>query len=100
MRLDISSGLLLERLRSEACPCAPWRCLQQVDWRRASALVVGSEAVGLSAAVRAAVETGAMQSVGIPTAPGASAVESLNAAVAGSVILCEALRQRSSPHGG
>lgn len=57
------------------------------DWRRPSALVVGGEAHGPSdEALRQATAR-----VSIPLAAG---VESLNAAVAGSVILFEAKRQR------
>jgi TrmH family RNA methyltransferase len=59
------------------------------DWTRPSALIVGSEAEGPSAAARAT----ATAVVFIPM-PGGS--ESLNAAVAGSVILFEAVRQRSA----
>ena len=68
-----------------------------VDWCAPSALVVGSEAHGLSSAVRA---DEAVQLVNIPMAAVASeTVESLNAAVAGSVVLFEAQRQRlQSPH--
>lgn len=58
------------------------------DWRQPSALVVGNEAGGLSQEARAR----ATKPIAIPMRGGA---ESLNAAVAGSVILFEALRQRS-----
>lgn len=58
-----------------------------VDWRKASALIVGNEANGLSAAALQHANT----SLSIPMI-GRS--ESLNAAVAGSVILFEASRQR------
>lgn len=58
------------------------------DWRQPSALIIGSEASGLSEDARAR----ATKRIGIPMRGGA---ESLNAAVAGSVILFEALRQRS-----
>ena len=58
----------------------------QVDWRGPSALVVGGEASGASDAAR---------TTAVPIAiPMQSAVESLNAAVAGSIILFEAARQR------
>lgn len=57
------------------------------DWRSRSALVIGSEATGPSDAAVAAAAT----QVAIPIEP---ALESLNAAVAGSVILFEAKRQR------
>lgn len=58
------------------------------DWRQPSALVLGNEAHGLSDAARAYTT----RLIGIPMTGGA---ESLNIAVAGSVILFEALRQRS-----
>jgi len=58
------------------------------DWRQPAALIVGNEAHGLSDGARAC----ARDVVGIPMRGRA---ESLNAAVAGSVILFEALRQRT-----
>ena len=58
------------------------------DWRQPSALIVGNEAHGLSEEARAR----ATRLIGIPMKGRA---ESLNAAMAGSVILFEALRQRS-----
>ena len=71
-----------------------------VDWCAASALVVGSEAHGLSAAVRAdprveicRIPLGAGLA-GDDAHEGRAGLESLNAAVAGSVILFEAQRQR------
>jgi RNA methyltransferase, TrmH family len=57
------------------------------DWRQPSALIIGNEANGVSAA---GLEVATKQ-IAIPMAPG---VESLNAAVAGSVILFEMQRQR------
>jgi TrmH family RNA methyltransferase len=57
------------------------------DWRQPAALLIGNEAHGLSDAARAL----AGKSIGIPMRGQA---ESLNAAVAGSVILFEAQRQR------
>lgn len=58
------------------------------DWRQPSALIVGNEAHGLSEEARSL----ARNLVGVPMRGRA---ESLNAAVAGSVILFEALRQRT-----
>jgi len=58
----------------------------EIDWLAPSALVVGNEAHGVSEPVRA-IATG---TVSIPLIRG----ESLNAAVAGSIILFEAVRQR------
>ena len=62
----------------------------EVDWTKPSAIIIGGEAEGPSAEGRAL----AQDSVYIPM-PGGS--ESLNAAVAGSVILFEAVRQLLSP---
>src|SRR4029434_4953045 len=58
------------------------------DWRQPSALIIGNEAHGLSEDARVL----ARRLIGIPMHGRA---ESLNAAVAGSVILFEALRQRT-----
>ena len=60
-----------------------------VDWRRPCALVIGGEAAGAGVAARAAATAIAI--------PMQSAVESLNAAMAGSIILFEAARQRRQP---
>jgi TrmH family RNA methyltransferase len=57
-----------------------------VDWRRPAALIVGGEAAGVSAAARQRA-----QPIAIPMQ---GHVESLNAAMAGSIILFEAARQR------
>lgn len=61
----------------------------QVDWRIPSILVVGAESTGASAETRA-------MGVAI-TIPMAGKTESLNAGVAGSIILFEAARQRRNP---
>ena len=77
--------------------CHPWlavggarKTYTEVDWSRPSALIVGSEARG--AGDRAA--SLAQGRISIPIAP---VVDSLNAAVAASVILFEAVRQRGLP---
>jgi TrmH family RNA methyltransferase len=62
-----------------------------VDWRRPAALVLGSEAHGLSPEV---CEDGRVETFRIPLMGG---VESLNVAVAGSVVLFEVRRQRGVP---
>lgn len=62
-------------------------CYTEVDWSVPSALVVGSEAEGPSQEAFQA----AHDKVAIPLSGG---VESLNAAMAGSIILFEAKRQR------
>ena len=58
------------------------------DWRQPAALIIGNEAHGLSDDAR----TQAHKLIGIPMRGRA---ESLNAAMAGSIILFEALRQRT-----
>jgi TrmH family RNA methyltransferase len=58
------------------------------DWRQPSALIIGNEANGISEAALAL----ATKQIAIPMVGRA---ESLNAAVAGSVVLFEALRQRA-----
>jgi 23S rRNA (guanosine2251-2'-O)-methyltransferase len=60
-----------------------------VDWTGPAALVVGSEGAGLGRLVRETCDL----LVTIPMAP--DAVQSLNASVAGSIVLYEAFRQRS-----
>ncbi|MGI5835200.1 MAG: TrmH family RNA methyltransferase [Chloroflexota bacterium] len=62
------------------------------NWRRPSALIIGGEAYGPSNEAR----QGASARISIPLDGG---VESLNAAVAGSVILFEAKRQRDKQGG-
>ncbi|MGD2177645.1 MAG: RNA methyltransferase [Anaerolineae bacterium] len=61
----------------------------EVDWTRPAALVLGSEAHGVG-------ETAHSLAQGRVTISIQPAVESLNAAVAGAVILFEAVRQRGS----
>jgi len=62
------------------------RAYDAVDWRKATAIVVGGEASGASDAAH-----GLAQAIAIPMH---GQVESLNAAMAGVVILFEAARQR------
>ncbi|NPV56402.1 MAG: RNA methyltransferase [Anaerolineae bacterium] len=59
----------------------------QVDYRQPLMLAIGSEAGGISTEIRA-------MSVGTITIPITDGIESLNAAIAGSIILFEARRQR------
>ncbi|MGB9736875.1 TrmH family RNA methyltransferase [Chloroflexus sp.] len=59
-----------------------------VDWRQPAALIIGNEAHGVSTAAR----TLAHSTITIPMA---GPIESLNAGVAGSIILFEALRQQT-----
>ncbi len=62
-----------------------------VDWPTADVLIIGSETQGVSA-------RGLQLATGRITIPMHGRAESLNAAVAGSIILFEALRQRSGSH--
>ncbi len=61
-----------------------------VDWRQAGGIIIGSEAHGISDAARAL-------ATGTVAIPMAGRAESLNAAVAGSVIMFEGMRQRMQP---
>lgn len=63
----------------------------RVDWSAGAGLVIGNETSGLSPAARQAVAE-------LVTIPLAGGVESLNAAMAGTVILFEAARQRRRAH--
>lgn len=63
----------------------------QVDWMNESnALILGKEGPGLSQELRSSVKEGQIRSVYVPMEAG---IESLNAAVCGSVIMFEYLRQ-------
>mmetsp|Transcript_33961 Transcript_33961/g.44811 ORF Transcript_33961/g.44811 Transcript_33961/m.44811 type:complete len:373 (-) Transcript_33961:238-1356(-) len=62
-----------------------------VDWKQSVGLVIGSEANGLGSPIRERMAAGEVEGVKIPLANG---VESLNAGVAGSIILGEIIRQR------
>ena len=65
----------------------------EADLARPCAILIGNEAAGLGEQARAL----ATRSISIPLAAG---VESLNAAVAGSVLLFEARRQRTQQDTG
>jgi len=77
--------ILLADVRAE-------RAYYEVDWTRPSALIIGGEAHGASQEAKEL----AAATIAIPMRGGA---ESLNAAVAASVILFEAARQRWEEHG-
>jgi 23S rRNA (guanosine2251-2'-O)-methyltransferase len=62
----------------------------QVDWTTSSAVVVGSEGPGLGRLVRESCD----ELIRVPMAQ--TAIQSLNAAVAGSLVLYEAFRQRAT----
>ena len=85
-RTELRSSIPL-RAATDARAALPY---DAVDWRGPVAVIVGSEAEGIGP------EAAALSTVrcAIPLAAG---VESLNAAVAGAVVLFEAARQRRSP---
>lgn len=84
---EIAERCFLTRPRIIIADSASTTPYDFVDWTAPSVLVVGGEAEGVSANVR----TYADETVKIPMAPG---IESLNAAVAGSIIAFEVARQR------
>jgi len=108
LRLPILRGvatpILLAQLRVAgvrvyaACPdasqaVAPW----EIDWRAPAALLVGNEGAGLPPElVRSADAAVRIPQSVAPDAP--AAMDSLNAAVAGSILLYEAARQRGRGH--
>jgi len=70
-------------------PRAPW----EVDWRSPSALLIGNEGAGLPAEIVRSSD--AIVSIPQASAPQADdPLDSLNAAVAGGILLYEAARQR------
>ena len=83
-RLDELRQRLPRRVVASAGATRPY---DATDWTGAAALVIGGEAEGVGPEL----EAWGTEEVGIPLAHG---VESLNAAVAGAVILFEAARQR------
>mmetsp|Transcript_1017 Transcript_1017/g.1112 ORF Transcript_1017/g.1112 Transcript_1017/m.1112 type:complete len:103 (+) Transcript_1017:1-309(+) len=76
-----------ETLRSLAYHDVNW---SSTNGRRGNALCIGKEGTGLSSTVRNDVAKGVIRSVHVPMDGG---IESLNAAVCGSVILFEYRRQ-------
>jgi len=90
---------LLDRWRVEKIYAAtmlddrPTKAYWEVDWVYSPrmALFIGGEASGLSHEVRDAIQRGEIDAVHLPMREGS--IESLNAAVSGSVIMFEYLRQ-------
>eukprot|EP00533_Pseudo-nitzschia_delicatissima_P008742 CAMPEP_0116098940 /NCGR_PEP_ID=MMETSP0327-20121206/11501_1 /TAXON_ID=44447 /ORGANISM="Pseudo-nitzschia delicatissima, Strain B596" /LENGTH=370 /DNA_ID=CAMNT_0003590781 /DNA_START=167 /DNA_END=1279 /DNA_ORIENTATION=+ len=78
---------------------APSLSYFDVDWTRGpSALVIGSEGNGLSPVVRRDLLQNKNEIIGATHIPMAAGIESLNAAVCGSVILFEYARQQQHSH--
>ncbi len=80
-----------EKPRSGVPPLVwPW----EVDWKSPAALLIGNEGAGLPAEIVRAADV----RVSIPQAPaaGPGGIESLNAAMAATVLLYEAMRQRDT----
>jgi TrmH family RNA methyltransferase len=89
--IDYDGAVAWCRKHSTQALCADAKATQsytEVDWRRPTALIVGSESAGLSAEEIAA----ANEAISIPMK---GSTESLNVAVATGVLLYEAQRQRS-----
>ena len=87
-RADLGAWLGEFRGQSVALAGDGGRSLYDVDLRKPTALLVGNEGSGLSRQLR---ESAAV----IARIPMAGAIESLNAATAGSIALFEAMRQRA-----
>lgn len=73
-----------QRIAADATATIPY---DSVDWTQASSLIVGNETAGLSPDAR-------VLATGFASIPLVGGLESLNAGIAGSVILFEAARQR------
>ena len=89
---DVMAWCADRGIRTIAASANSPKLFTEIDWRGASALVVGPESAGLSADEIAAVS----ETVRIPMQ---GSVESLNVAVAAGVILYEANRQRMDGEG-
>lgn len=78
-----------QSLESASPPCLPW----EIDWNTSAAILIGNEGAGLPGEIVSAADA----RVFIPQAPASAPVgiESLNAAMAASVLLYEAMRQRN-----
>ena len=86
---DALSWCASRGIRTVSMAAAPTRAYTEIDWKGASALIVGEEGAGLEGDEIAAAD----EAVHIPMrAP----VESLNVAVAAAIVLYEAARQRGS----
>ncbi len=99
-RLPLQDGVpwgevegLLAGLTVRLADAAATLSYEEADWSAPSALIVGGEATGAGEAALRRTD----QKISIPMA---NQVESLNAAVAGSVILFEAMRQRRAARPG
>lgn len=91
IRTDMTWDAIVQQLQGVTIYAADGGSTSQphtaIDWRQPSALIVGNEARGLGAAARTATQ----HYVHIPMRPG---IESLNAAMATTIMLFEAQRQR------
>jgi RNA methyltransferase, TrmH family len=82
-------GIKNQSLENASPACLPW----EIDWKTSAAILIGNEGSGLPDAIVSAADA----RVFIPQAAASAPVgiESLNAAMAASVLLYEAMRQRS-----
>ncbi len=79
-----------QTLDAASSPVCPW----DIDWKNAAAIFIGNEGSGLPADLVRAADVRVYIPQAASTAP--VGIESLNAAVAASVLLYEAMRQRNS----
>jgi len=81
-----------EKLQTDAAPplMRPW----EADWKSPAAMLIGNEGAGLPAEIVRAAD--ARVSIPQTAATRPAGVESLNAAMAGTVLLYEAMRQRDA----
>jgi TrmH family RNA methyltransferase len=80
-------------------PDAPLLCPWDIDWKTSAAILIGNEGSGLPAEIVRAADARVYIQQAAATAP--VGIESLNAAMAASVLLYEAMRQRNivrQPH--
>jgi TrmH family RNA methyltransferase len=75
---------------ADSPPMPPW----DIDWKIPSAVLIGNEGSGLPANLVRAADASVYIPQGVATAP--VGIESLNAAMAASVLLYEAMRQRNT----
>ncbi len=81
------AGVVPEFRQRIAAEAAARTTYDSIDWTQASSLIVGNETAGLSSEARSL-------ATGFASIPLLGGLESLNAGIAGSVILFEAARQR------
>jgi TrmH family RNA methyltransferase len=82
-------GIKNQSLENSSPLCLPW----EIDWKASAAILIGNEGSGLPDAIVSGADARAFIPQAAASAP--VGIESLNAAMAASVLLYEAMRQRS-----